>query len=275
MFSLKLIGKKTIPTVYSDWAFDDKLAEKYALEAVGAPIINTTIFYDKCSALSWAEKATYPKVFKTRCGAGSSNVRLIKNCAQAKSIIKQAFSSKGIPNQDYKNLLKMSLKNILQGKNDFYKLFRNTLLSICPSLSRENRHLTPNEKGYVMFQDYIENDGYDIRVIVIGDKAFAIKRLCRDGDFRASGSGKIQYSKNLFDTSLIKQSFELSKKLKANIINFDFIIDKQGNAKICEMNYGFAKKGYLPCEGYWDANLEWHEGSNFDFCGWMVELLLK
>ena len=126
-----------------------------------------------------------------------------------------------------------------------------------------------------MFQDYIENDGYDIRVIVIGDKAFAIKRLCRDNDFRASGSGKIQYSKNLFDTSLIKQSFELSKKLKANMINFDFIIDKQGNAKICEMNYGFAKKVYLPCEGYWDENLQWHEGSNFDFCGWMVELLVK
>ena len=60
----------------------------------------------------------------------------------------------------------------------------------------------------------------------------------------------------------------MSEKLKANLINFDFIIDKQGNVKICEMNYGFAKKVYIPCEGYWDKNLEWHECSNFDFCGW-------
>ena len=66
-----------------------------------------------------------------------------------------------------------------------------------------------------------------------------------------------------------------SKKLKADLINFDFIIDADGNPHICEMNYGFVKTIYDKCEGYWDSDLVWHEGSNFDFCGWMVELLRK
>ena len=39
-----------------------------------------------------------------------------------------------------------------------------------------------------------------VRVIVINDKAFAIKRMVRKNDFRASGSGIIEYDKeNLTD----------------------------------------------------------------------------
>jgi len=32
-------------------------------------------------------------------------------------------------------------------------------------------------------------------------------------------------------------------------------------------------KGYDPCEGYWDKDLNWHEGA-FNPYGWMVQLLL-
>jgi len=31
----------------------------------------------------------------------------------------------------------------------------------------------------------------------------------------------------------------------------------------------------MGCEGYWDREMNWHPGENFDFCGWMVEDVLK
>lgn len=275
IFTLNLIGKRTIPSVYSDWHFDDKLAQKYALEAIGAPLINTYVFYDKKTALEWIEKTTFPKVFKTRCGAGSSNVRLVENKDCAKKLVKRAFSVKGFTCQDYSNLVGISFKKILEGKGGWRSFFRNVLLSVFPSLCRDKRYLIPSERGYVLFQDFIENDGYDTRVVVIGDRAFAIRRLCRENDFRASGSGRILYDKKYFDEKIIKMAFDMSKKLKASLINFDFIIDKTGNPHVCEMNYGFLASGYLNCQGYWDSDLNWHEGANFDFCGWMVELLKK
>lgn len=225
--------------------------------------------------MQWIETASFPKVFKTRCGAGSSNVRLVKDKRDAKKLVKQAFSIKGFPNQDYFNLAKMSLIKICGGKNDWYNFCRNALLTVFPSLCRDKRNLMHNEKGYAYFQDFIKNDGYDIRVVVVGDRAFAIKRLCRENDFRASGSGRILFDKKYFDEKVIRLSFDLSKKLKADLINFDFIIDADGNPHVCEMNYGFVKTIYDKCEGYWDSDLVWHEGSNFDFCGWMVELLRK
>lgn len=45
------------------------------------------------------------------------------------------------------------------------------------------------------------------------------------------------------------------------------------NPLIVEISYGFIAKVYDKCEGYWDKELNWHKGENFDFCGWMVELV--
>ena len=36
----------------------------------------------------------------------------------------------------------------------------------------------------------------------------------------------------------------------------------------------FTPEGYDPCTGYWDNNLNWHEGS-FNPYGWMVEEVFK
>lgn len=273
IFSLHLMGKKTIPSYFSCWSFDDKIAEKYALEAIGAPLIKTQVFYEKKEALDWAEKAAYPKVFKMRCGAGSSNVRLVKNKKQARQLIKKAFSAKGFSNQDYVNMMKIALKAIIHGKKRFYQFFKYLLLTVFPNLSKERRHLIPNEKGYILFQDYVENEGFDIRVVVVGDKAFAVKRLCREGDFRASGSGNPRYEKEHFSDAIIKMSFDFAEKMKCDLINFDYIIDLNGTPHLCEMSYGTIKSLYYPCVGYWDKSLTWHEGKHFDWCGWMVELL--
>src|SRR5690606_1882254 len=70
-----------------------------------------------------------------------------------------------------------------------------------------------NEKGYVYYQDFIPNNDSDIRVIIVDDKAFAIKRMTRENDFRASGSGKIVYEKKHFSNQVIQLSFEIADKI--------------------------------------------------------------
>lgn len=72
-------------------------------------------------------------------------------------------------------------------------------------------------------QDFIPNNDHDIRVIVIGDKAFAIKRMVRKNDFRASGSGNILYDKLQFNVESFRLAFEINNKLHSQCTAMDFI----------------------------------------------------
>src|SRR5690606_13916858 len=107
-----------------------------------------------------------------------------------------------------------------------------------------------------------------------GGKAFAIKRMTRPNDFRASGGGVIKYEKELIDEQCVKIAFDTSDKLRANCVAYDFVFDQNGNPLIVEINYGFAHEPYRNCPGYWDKNLNWHEGK-FNQVEWILEEYLK
>jgi len=269
LFSLQQAGKFVFPDFHTAWHFDDKLGQKYLLEATDAPLVPTYVFYSKKAAIDWAQHTTFPKVFKLRGGAGSSNVRLIQKKTDAVKVIRKAFG-KGFPNYNsWVNFKEVFRKKSL-GKatnTDVFKGFAR--LFVKPEFSR----LLGNEMGYALFQDFIPYNDHDIRVIVIGDKAFAIKRMVRKNDFRASGSGNIRYEKSNFSDEVIKLGFEIHQKLKGQCTAMDFIFDN-GIPKVVEISYGFVPEGYDPCPGFWDKDLNWHDGK-FDPYGWMVEEVLK
>ena len=83
LFSLQQAGLKVFPDFNTGWHFDDKVAQKYLLEAINIPSVNSYVFYNKDHALCWAHKTIYPKVFKLKGGAGATNVKLVKNKKQA------------------------------------------------------------------------------------------------------------------------------------------------------------------------------------------------
>lgn len=266
LFALEQAGKKVFPEFNSNWHFDDKVGQKYLLEAIDAPMANTWVFYEKKDALSWIEKTTFPKVFKLRGGAGSANVKLIRSKSQAQRMVKKAFG-KGFPAYDKWNDIKEQYLRFTQGKLvwlDAAKSLRRVLVS-----TRFARTVG-NQKGYVYFQEFIPNNDSDIRVITIGEKAFAIKRMTRPNDFRASGGGVIKFEKELINERCIKIAFETSEKMKASCVAYDFVFDVNQNPLIVEINYGFAHQPYLNCPGYWDKNLNWHEGK-FNQVEWILE----
>lgn len=269
LFALEQSGKKVFPDFRTDWHFDDKVGQKYLLETISAPLVPSFVFYDKMEALEWIKKATFPKVFKLRGGAGSSNVRLVKNDYTARKIISTAFR-RGFRNYGRWSNFKEITRKFHLGKatlRDLIKGFAHILFP--PKYSK----VKGREQGYVFFQDFIPDNSYDIRVVVIDNKAFAIKRLVRKNDFRASGSGHILYEKELFDEGTIKLAFELADKLNGQCIAFDFVYDKK-TPKLLEISYGFVPEGYDPCPGYWDKSMNWIAGK-FNPYGWMVEVVLK
>ena len=269
LFSIQQSGKVVFPDFNTGWHFNDKVAQKYLLETVSAPLVPSYVFYSKKDALVWVEQNEFPKVFKLRGGAGSANVKLVRTRSEALKIIKKAFG-KGFRQYEPLTNLKERWRKYRNGLTDLNDVFKGVLRFYKePEFSKTIGY----ERGYVYFQDFIPNNDFDIRVIVIGKRAFALKRMVRAGDFRASGSGNMKFEKSEFDERCIQMAFDTSEKLKTQCLAYDFIFDGYNNPLIVEVSYGFAVDAYDPCPGYWDENLSWHEGK-FIPQNWMLEDLI-
>ena len=253
--SLEKNGLKVYPDLATCWHYDDKVGQKYLLESIGAPTIPTYIFYSEKSALEWAHRTSYPKVFKLRSGTGSSNVKLVKSKNDAVYYIKRAFG-RGFRSQSVADNLRERIWRVRRDKNisSTVHLLKGLARGI---ISNGNRNLLMRHKGYVYFQDYVSGIEYDVRVVIIKDKAFAMKRWNRKNDFRASGSGLKSYDHRDIDTRYIDTAFRLNEQLKAQSIAFDFILHDD-KIKVIEISYSFKTKIF---PGYWDRNLQWNNGT--------------
>lgn len=250
-------GLATFPYPDMNWHFDDKIAEMYALQAVGAPIPKSWVFYIEGECITWLkQEAKFPLVAKLRCGSGSNNVKLLRNTKEAIKYVRRMFS-KGYnpaPSFTYKAYSKLqSVKNVEMVINRIKKIpeFLNT---------RRHGKMIPVEKGYCYFQEYIPNDGYDLKVVVIGNKMTFCARNVRKNDFRASGGGDCYYDRSLLTKNVIDSAFDAANKLNMYCVGFDYVVDKDtGNGKIVEMCYGFDYEVQRDLGAYVNNNYEWHD----------------
>ncbi len=270
LFSMEQSGMKVFPDFNTAWHFDDKVGQKYLLEALEIDIVKTWVFYSEKVALEWIMHTTFPKVFKLRGGAGSQNVQLIHSAAQAKKLVDKAFG-KGFPAYDGWESIQERYRRWRLGKTDAFDVVKGFVRLVKPP---RYASVIGNEMNYLYFQEFIANNDSDIRIVIVDGKAFGIKRMNRKDDFRASGSGFIIYEKDAIDERFVQVSFEYQKKLKAQCIAYDYVLDEKNQPLLIEISYGFANAGYDDCPGYWDEQLVWHEGK-FNPYGWMVDLILK
>lgn len=268
LYSIEQSGKRVFPNFNSGWHFDDKLGQKYLLEGINAPLVPSYAFFDKDEALKWASTTTYPKVFKLRGGAGSSNVRLVKSHNDAVRLINRCFG-KGFKELDLLKTLKYQWEKFRSGRITLRNMINFSLATTKSYFSKVNNR----EHGYAYFQEFMPGNDFDYRIVVIAGKyAMGEKRYTRNGDFRASGSGKFDYSD--IDTNAVEIAFDVAKRLGLQTVAFDFVYDLKRQLRIVEMCYGFGTHGIMHAPGYWTDDLVWHEGSGFDFYGWMVEDLV-
>jgi len=251
------MGLTVFPNFYDSWHFDDKIAESQLLISINSSIPEYWSFCIKEDAINWLiNNASYPLVGKLKSGSGSHHVKLLKTKQESIKFTKNMFN-KGIhpsPNLFFKakSQLKTS-KNWATFKNRFSRIpeFFMTL---------KNAKYFPREKGYVYFQEFIPNNGYDLKMVVVGDKVSFMVRNVRKNDFRASGGGDFFYARELVNKEIIDLVFKTSDLLKSSCMGYDIVVDNRSNKpKIVEMSYGFSHTALLDARGYWNRDAVWYD----------------
>lgn len=269
IFSIEKRGLKVFPSYNTCWHFDDKVGQKYLLEAIDASLVSTYVFYDKKTAIDWTNQAVFPKVFKLRGGAGSINVKLVKSRSQACRLINRSFGRgfalisrfEGLKDRFWQLKRDRNLKALIH-------LLKGVVRLIIPP---KNSKLLCRQKGYVYFQDFIPDNNFDDRVVIIGNRAIAIRRFNRINDFRASGSGIISHEPSLFPLETINLAYKVSKLIGSQSMAFDFIYNENLTPYIVEISYTYAQgPAYDKCPGYWDDKLLWHN-DNVDPQRYIIE----
>lgn len=260
LYSAKMMGLKVFPDFNDAWHFDDKIAEMYALQAVGAPIPRSQVFYrmnDLKKALGEG-KIEFPIVAKLRTGSGSHNVKLIHNKAQLLHYARRMFGRGYDPAP---SLIYKTSSNI---RSSHDKATFMAKLKRAPEflITRRNAKKFPHEKGYVYLQEFIPSDGYDMKIVVVGDKLSGLYRPIRSHDFRASGGGEVLYDKEKFSENIIRSAFAAADAIGFKCVGFDYVVDNRtGEGKIVEMSYGFSHTAVMGMGGWFDRGCNWHEGA--------------
>lgn len=260
LYTAKMMGLKVFPDFNDAWHFDDKVAEMYALQAVGAPIPKSQVYYEMATLKHALEegKIDFPIVAKLRTGSGSHNVKLIHNKAQLLHYARRMFGRGYYPAP---SLLYKTTSNIRSSHDKATFLAK---LKRAPEFLRTRRNAKkfPNEKGYVYLQEFIPSDGYDMKVVVVGDKLSGLYRPIRSHDFRASGGGEVLYNKELFTPNIIRSAFAAADAIGFKCVGFDYVVDNRtGDGKIVEMSYGFSHTAVMGMGGWFDRDCNWHEGA--------------
>lgn len=173
------LGKRCYPSAAQALLYEDKSLEAHIAEVCGLPFAKPYISHDEKDALIMLESARYPLVSKIDHSSGSVGVELVKTPRRARRIVRQAFSR--------------------NGRRTHVPWFR--------------------QKGYVYFQEYIPNDGYDVRVIMVGQRAFGYYRKVLSGDFRASGMDAVE------KRALPEEAIRIARKVQRSIRTPQLVVD--------------------------------------------------
>lgn len=252
----KKMGLYVFPTEEDCWHFDDKVAEMYALQAVDAPIPESRVFYDYDTVNKWIEEGQiFPKVAKLRTGSGSHNVKLIKSASALRRYAHRMFGTgfNPAPSLFYKTTSNVRSSHDWKTLKAKAKRIPEFLRTLAGAKS------FPHEKGYVYLQEFIPNDGFDMKVVVVGDKCTAITRPIRTHDFRASGGGEVVFDKSKLTNDVVQTAFKISDKMGFTCMGYDMVINnKTGKCVIIEISYGFSHTALMIPKGYYDRNYIWH-----------------
>ncbi len=188
------LGKSCYPSTPHILLYEDKTLEAHISKARDIPYAKTYLSNEKQDALNLVEKLNYPVIHKMDPGSGSFGVELVRDQNQARKIVQQAFSISG----------------------------------------RATHSLYFRQKNYVYFQEFIENDGYDIRVIIVGNWAFGYYRKVLEGDFRASGMNLIE--KRDLPEEAIRIAWRTNEIIKSPMLVVDFVHGLDGKYTIIEFS---------------------------------------
>jgi len=188
------LGKRCYPSADQVLLYENKSLEAFISAAGDLPFAKTYVSHGRADALALVEQARYPLVSKVNYSAGSMGVELVPDAAKARRIVRQSFSRTG---------------------RRLYVPWRR-------------------QKGYVYFQEFVPNDGFDIRVILAGDRAFGYYRRVPRGDFRASGMNTVE--RRALPEEAIRVALEVRKRVRSPQLVVDMVHGPDGRYTIIEFS---------------------------------------
>lgn len=245
----------TFPSWRNSWFFEDKHGQHYLLKAANIPTPSSWVFWEHSVAKAFIASVKYPIVVKLAFGIVSSNVRLLNNSEEASYLIDRLFF-------DGLTVLPKTLS-----RKPFSRIidrFSNAARSILGKRVKDHYGEGPIQRGCVLFQEFVPNNDFDVRVTVIGNRAFAYRRMNRPGDFRASGSGNIDWDPNAIDLRAVELGFDSARKLRSQVLTLD-ILNKADQFVVTEISYYYEAWLVHRCPGHWrkeeqSGRVEWIQG---------------
>jgi len=242
------LGIPVFPSFQTAWHFEDKIAQSYLLRAAGVPTPATWVFWNRATALEFCRSAPYPLVLKLSFGYQSGNVRLLKGFDDASYWIAQLFGP-GVT-----------------GLRPPQPKWRETLRRWRGASKYEDLEYCELQHGYFYVQEFVPGNEHDTRVTVIGNRAFAFRRFNRPGDFRASGSGRIDWDPQQIDQQSVRLAFRVARRLQTQSLAVD-LLQHGGRNVLSEISYTYASWAVRDCPGHWvlqgdpeAGSLSWSDG---------------
>lgn len=257
-----IFGIKCLPDFNLYWQYEDKVKEYYLLKSQDFPVVDSCVFWNKEHADAFIDHAQYPLIAKLPKGSASCNVVLVKSHDEAKRINHQVFV-KGVRNGRLNN--SSNLRSVW--KSGVYRYGKASLRSFLIDRGiLTDKMWFPEwqiQKDAIIYQKFLPNNTFDHRIMTVGKRAFGCIRYVRKNDFRASGSGMTDFDCSKVDLRTIEIAFSISGKFNFSGMGYDFIYDEKNKPYISEMGYCYADYIIKDLPGYWDENLEWHEGKSW------------
>jgi glutathione synthase/RimK-type ligase-like ATP-grasp enzyme len=251
-------GIPVFPSLKSSWYFEDKLAQRYFFSAADIPCARTDIFWTREAAEQFCERATYPFVLKLAGGHQSANVRLVRNRRETKFYIEELFGH-GVASLGYRPASRL-------------RLLLRRLRAAAQTLKGRNPYIPGAEAelhyGYFYAQEFLPGNEFEISVIIVGNRAFAVRRFIEPGDFRTRGSsGHMDWSPELIGEDAVRLAFRTARKLGAQSVAID-ILRRSNEPMVIELTFNYASWVVRACPGHWvldgepdSGDLKWVEGT--------------
>ena len=245
------------PNAETIWHFDDKISQNCLLQAAGIPTARTWVFWWRDEAIEFCRNATYPLVIKLAGGITSENVKLLNSFEVAVYWVDRLFGAGTVA------LQRPTLDGLSGVRRRLKDSMRLMVKGLPPSPSRRN----DLHRDYLMVQEFLPDNGHDTRITVIGNRAFGFRRFNRPDDFRASGSGRIDWDPAKIDPEIVRLAFRTAGKLGTQSLAVDGMYRPGGQPVLVEISYYYEGWALHECPGHWEmrgepdsGQLEWVEG---------------
>lgn len=188
---------------------EDKIYQEILKESLGIYSLDARIYATLRDIEGDMSKIKFPIVIKKSVGAGSISVYKANNEKE----------------------LKKKIKKMNRGRDywEFYAkaLYKKVKGNLSPYYFEDEKYF-----GRYVLQEFVPDLENDWKVLVFGNKYYALKREVRKKDFRASGSGKFSFE--IPEIEVLDYAKAIYEKMDVPFLSLDLCMDRNKKVYLIE-----------------------------------------